>query len=81
MLNRWTSRLFRDLLNMVFKMSNGKKNLPMIDRYQLLEATLMSLKNSGGGINLDCDNTNHWEKLPHASTAAKPRHKLWTVLG
>lgn len=77
-LNRQTSKLFRDVLNMAFKMFNEKSLLWQTE----IPATLRSPKKTNGAwpLHLDCSNANHWAELPHASPAAKALYKLWILL-
>lgn len=50
-LNKWPSKLFRDLLNMAFTKVNGKKSFHDRQKFKILMAILRSSK--------DCGDANH----------------------
>jgi hypothetical protein len=64
-------KLFRELLNMTFKM------LKLSIMETCLEKTLwFPKKTDRTPLPLDCNNANHWDKLPHTSSAARALLKL-----
>lgn len=69
---------FRDLLDMAFKMYKIPSTETNAHSWQ---EPYVSKYDTRGTISLNCDNTNHWVKRPHASPAAWKLLKPNTLLG
>lgn len=80
-LNRWPTKVFKDLMNMAFTLFSGTSPTVTEVPTPNSDPVISKEHRQVQGLDLECSDSSHWAELPYASPASRVLHKLWTLLG